>query len=46
METIKIKISCNENHVAESLRQMANAFEQSDGNLSAFETEHCVAEFS
>ena len=42
-EQILIKIQCDEGHVADSLRELANAFENEE-KLTEFETTHCCAE--
>lgn len=43
MDQIKITITCDEGHVADSLRQLANAYEESE-ELNDYETEHFIAE--
>ena len=42
-EQILIKIQCDEGHVADSLHELANAFENEE-DLEEFETAHCCAE--
>lgn len=45
-EQIIIKIECDKYHVADELRNLATAIEESDEELTQWETPHCVAEFS
>ena len=45
-EEIKIKIVCDKYHVADELRKLANAVEESDEELTQWETPHCVAEIN
>ena len=42
---VHIDISCDEGHVADSLRQLANAIENEEV-VSQFETFHCCAEIN
>lgn len=43
MDQIRITITCDEGHVADSLRQLANAYEERE-ELTDYETEHFIAE--
>ena len=44
-EQVQITISCDKYHVADELRKLANAVEESDEEMTQYETYHCVAEF-
>lgn len=44
-EQVQITISCDKYHVADELRNLANAVEESDEELTQWETPHSVAEF-
>lgn len=44
-EQIQITISCDKYHVADELRKLANAVEESDEELTQWKTPHSVAEF-
>ena len=46
MTQIKIEITCDEGYVADSLREIAAAYEDNLDNEMNYESEHCYAEFS
>lgn len=46
MTQIKIKITCDEGYVVDSLREIAAAYEYCLDNNMNYESEHCMAEFS
>ncbi len=46
MTQIKIKITCDEGYVVDSLREIAAAYEDSLDNDMNYKSEHCMAEFS
>lgn len=46
MTQIKIEITCDEGYVADSLREIAAAYEDCLDNEMNYESEHCYAEFS
>ena len=45
MEQVKITILCDKGHVADSLREIANAVEENENEPTHYETEHVDAEF-
>ena len=46
MKQIRITVTCDEGFVADSLRELATAYEDSLDNDMEYETAHCMAEFS
>ena len=44
-EQITISIECDKGHIAEELRKLADAVEESNEEIKQYETYYCVAEF-
>ena len=45
-EQVTIKISCDEGYTADFLRQLANEIEESETEVTTFETYHGIAEIN